>query len=227
MDGLRWILLGAGALVVLAVYLVTRWQLGRHDGAGQNATPEAPPAEPLPPLDDEPDEAVVREELARMEAALGERREEETAVVDGEQLIRLSVMAPPGVPFNGASLAQVFGRCGLVRDEALQVYHRMDGEGAGARPVFSVTSAVKPGTFDWLEPDDFRTPGVSLFLQLPGPVEGLRAFDDMLTTAERLAAELGGELQDPDHSVLTRQTAAHLRERIVEARVRARARPPA
>lgn len=227
MDGLRWILLGAGALVVLAVYLVTRWQLGRRSGAEQAAPPEAPRDEPVLVPDDEPDEAVLREELARMESVLGERREEETTPADGEQLIRLSVMAPPGVPFNGASLVQVFGRCGLVRDEALQVYHRLDGEGAGARPVFSVTSAVKPGTFDWQAPDDFRTPGVSLFLQLPGPVEGLRAFDDMLTTAERLAAELGGELQDPDHSVLTRQTTAHLREGIVAARVRARARPPA
>lgn len=225
MEGLRWILLGAGAVVVVLVYLVSRYQSSKPAPA-EEPTPASEPRQ-APALAEEPDEDVLREELARMESLVSEHRAGPELPCDGEQLIRLSVMAPPGVPFNGASLVQVFERCGLVYDDELQVCHRMSEDNGGARPVFSVTSAVKPGTFDWQQMDDFRTPGVSLFLQLPGPVEGVQAFDDMLTTAERLAAELGGELQDENHSVLTRQTVAHLRERIIEARVRGAARPPA
>ena len=82
--------------------------------------------------------------------------------------------------------------------------------------------AVWPGTFS---PDDmefFLTPGVTLFLQLPGPVDGVEAFDDFVHTAERLAVELGGELRDEKRCVLTHQALMQVRESIVKDRLHRR-----
>ncbi|OQX40699.1 MAG: cell division protein ZipA, partial [Candidatus Sedimenticola endophacoides] len=59
---------------------------------------------------------------------------------------------------------------------------------------------------------------LTLFARLPGPLDGLQVFSDMLMSAERLAAELNGSLQDATHSDLTRQTIEHVREEILEHR---------
>jgi cell division protein ZipA len=69
----------------------------------------------------------------------------------------------------------------------------------------------------------FSTPGVTLFLQLPCAISAVEAFDDFVKTAERLAVELGGELRDERHAVLTHQTLMLVRESIVAARFSPRA----
>jgi cell division protein ZipA len=64
--------------------------------------------------------------------------------------------------------------------------------------------------------DRFTTPGVSLFLRLPGDVEGVRALDDMVGIARLLATELNGELRDETRSALSRQRIEHLRGEVLE-----------
>jgi cell division protein ZipA len=69
---------------------------------------------------------------------------------------------------------------------------------------------------------------LALFMQLPGPLEGLKAFNAMVDCAQRLALELDAELQDATHSALTNQTIDHMREEIQlfslrTARIRGRA----
>ena len=49
-------------------------------------------------------------------------------------------------------------------------------------------------------------------------MDGVAVFADMLSTAERMAAILDGELQDETHSALTKQTIEHMREEILEYR---------
>jgi cell division protein ZipA len=82
---------------------------------------------------------------------------------------------------------------------------------------------VKPGTFPVSDMEAFTTPGLTLFLQLPGPLDGVEAFDDFVNTAERLAVELGGELRDEQHCVLTHQALMQVRESIVEDRLHRKA----
>ena len=79
-----------------------------------------------------------------------------------------------------------------------------------------MANLVEPGNFDLEKMADFSTPGLTLFAQLPGPLEGVRLFDEMLATAQRLAALLDGEIQDESHSDMSRQTIEHLREELVE-----------
>ena len=62
--------------------------------------------------------------------------------------------------------------------------------------------------------NETKVPGVSLFLQLPGPVDALEAFEDMLAVARELAQTLQGDVKDENQSVMTSQTVEHYRERI-------------
>lgn len=77
---------------------------------------------------------------------------------------------------------------------ARRIYHRLENEQA----VFSVASLVKPGALDPAEAEGFATPGLSVFMQLPGPARPVAAFQDMLDTARGLARSLNAELYDTE-----------------------------
>ncbi|MCP5304599.1 MAG: cell division protein ZipA [Chromatiaceae bacterium] len=100
----------------------------------------------------------------------------------------------------------------------MSIYHRR--EGGGGRVIFSIASMVEPGTFPVDGMDDFQTPGLTMFTQLPGVRDGVEIYDEMLVTANRLAVALQGELQDERHNKLTRQMEKHTRESIIEHRHR-------
>ena len=132
-----------------------------------------------------------------------------------EKLVVLYLVAPRGKPFRGSALREAFSQAGLKHGD-MEIYHRMSGEGARAKAVFGIANLVEPGTFDPGEFNRSTTPGISLFMRLPGPVQASMAFDDFMATARQLSERLGGELRDETRSVLSRQTIEHLREGIVE-----------
>ncbi len=96
----------------------------------------------------------------------------------------------------------------------MNIFHRYEGGHESGIAQFSIVNRVKPGTFDMGNINSFSTPGVSFFIQLPGPVEPMKAFDDMVDTAKCLVRNLSGELKDELGSAVTEQTLAHSRERI-------------
>ncbi len=131
-------------------------------------------------------------------------------------IVALSLVAPTDAPFPGPELLGAFDEVGLTFGD-MDIFHHYGMAPTSARvAVFSVASLVEPGTFDPGAMDDFSTPGLALFMQLPGPVDGQVGLELMLNTGQRLKDLLGGELRDERRSVLTQQTIAHLRERIAE-----------
>jgi len=79
-----------------------------------------------------------------------------------------------------------------------------------------VASLVEPGV---LPPDSLpqlRLPGLTLFLVLPGPQDGVAACADMLATARALARQLGGAVLDERRQPLTPESAQRIRQRILE-----------
>lgn len=105
----------------------------------------------------------------------------------------------------------------LLQGEHLQhgkfsIFHRMQESGT----VFSVASMVEPGTFDPISMAEQQFPGVTLFMLLPGPLDGLVAYDQMLSCAQRLAHATGGVLQDERGSKLTAHVMERLREEVLD-----------
>lgn len=133
---------------------------------------------------------------------------------DGDELIlALFVMSHPNQQFSGSDLLSAMTDAGL-RYGDMDIFH-MHQQPDGSGPVlFSVANMMEPGTFDMQSMGDFSSPGVAMFMRLPGPVDGERAFDKMLATGRLMAQQLDGELKDETRSTLTQQTIGHLHERI-------------
>jgi cell division protein ZipA len=109
------------------------------------------------------------------------------------KVIGLYIAEHEGTSILGPKIHAALQARGL-RFGAKKIYHRFEGE----QPVFSVASLVKPGTLDPAEAEGFATPGLSVFLQLPGPGRPVAAFQDMLDTARGLARALHAELYDTE-----------------------------
>lgn len=131
-------------------------------------------------------------------------------------VLALTIMAPEGRRFRGGELQRALEHEGL-RYGAYQAFHRdPEEQAAAANPLFSVVNVVQPGSFDLETIDELMTPGIALFTRVPGPPDSSAAFNEMLSTAERLARSLGGRLCDETRSTLTTQSVNLMRERIAE-----------
>lgn len=90
------------------------------------------------------------------------------------------------------------------------VYHRS----IGGRPVYSVASLLKPGKLIPAEAETFSTKGLTVVMNLPGPVTPAVAFDDMLSTTRALATALKLEIFDATREVVTEEVGKKMRAEI-------------
>ena len=138
-----------------------------------------------------------------------------------EEVLVVHVLARDAL-MAGPALVETVTHYGL-RYGDMNIFHHYDE--TTRQPAFSMASAVEPGTFDLSTLDSFETPGVSFFLQLPGPSAPLEAFEAMVQVAKALAERFQGELRDEQRSVMTAQTLDYCRQRIREFQRRQMSRP--
>lgn len=140
---------------------------------------------------------------------------EEQEFVEPDEVLIINVMAHKGEKFEGSALLQSLTEIKLKLGD-MDIFHRhMDNDGDG--PIlYSLANMVVPGTFNLAEMEQFKTPGVSLFLGLPIKGDSLEAYEDMVNAARKLAHDLDGELKDENRSVMTNQTIEHGRQRVIE-----------
>ena len=125
-------------------------------------------------------------------------------------VVVVMVLARSGEHLAGDAIRDALEAQGLSYGER-QMFHRYaPGQPLGAPPMFSAVNAVAPGAFDLTAIGSLRTPGIALFLELPGPADGSDAFARMLDTARRLAKRLDAHLCDQSRSTLTQQAINHL-----------------
>ena len=93
------------------------------------------------------------------------------------------------------------------------IFHRLHADGS---IVFSVASMVEPGTFDLEKMGETLYPGITMFTQLPGPVPGMHALNELVACARRLQANLGGTLQDERGVPLTVHRIERMRQEVRE-----------
>jgi len=210
MDGLRWLLLFFGLLVIAGVYLYSR---------REKTKPEEPAAEPKlrrePTLDGESEPAVSDMDAFVEVPVIGEDEQAEAPPEDVPQkIVTLRLIGHEKRPFKGDELILSMRGIGL-RHGKFGIFHRYDGNDE-SRTIFSAASLVEPGSFDLANIKDQQIPGISLFLVIPGPIDSVEAFDLMMAAARALAQTLDGELLDESGSTLSIQRERYLREEIIQ-----------
>ena len=153
----------------------------------------------------------------RVQAAKTEHRKtvasEVAAATSNELLVIFHVMAREAEKFTGPMIARMMSELELEYGD-LGIYHynveRLDKK----QSVYCVANMVKPGNFDLNAMEQFSTRGLTMIMQLPGPEDGLKAFNIMVEHAQRLAAFLNGDLLDENRNPLTKQTISLCKERV-------------
>jgi cell division protein ZipA len=116
--------------------------------------------------------------------------------------------------FLGKDLLAILEDLGLKYGDMSIFHHYGLGELKVKKPIFSVANITEPGTFEPQEMADLLTPGVALFMRLPGPFGGRVAFELMLNSAKRIAETMEGSIVDERHKFLDQKKITALRERI-------------
>ena len=186
---------GARAASGLEGLRATRDEPGQLDIDSFNAA-----TGPLPAGEDDDREVVPRDD----------EPEAETLVVI------LTLLAPEGERLEGARIRAALEAQGLRYGKDRIFHHYPSAAPASAGPLFSAVNIVEPGVFDLETIDSIRTPGLGLFMRLPGPKDPGDAFATMVETARALASELDAQLCDETRSKLTAQALNHLREQIAD-----------
>jgi len=259
MDNFRWILLAAGILIIVIIYMISRknkrefyrddedlsedlpeintrgWDdldegvgevrivarsnndITLHDDEHPGATSSARQHEEDTVVADDHDYAPVTEEMGDALLEIKPKLEPEpepvpdsVPVVESkpaqeadteltETVLVFNILARDGSTLAGKSINSVAHANDLVYGE-MNIYHRLDEANV---PVFSMINMVKPGSFDPSTIHELNTPGISLFMQLPGPSNASEAFDVMLQTAYRMSETLEARLCDRSRQPMT------------------------
>ena len=206
-------------MVIVAVYFYSRRESSRRETGEAGAESRVEPR-----LDLDTSETEVPEEPAEPTIDLpdvdddGEVDDEEQPPVAvrkaPQKIVTLRVVARNRGAFRGDELILCLRGIGL-RHGKFGIFHRYDGDDDTAT-IFSAASLVEPGSFDLSNIKEQKIPGISLFAVLPGPVEGVEAFDLMIAAARAIAQSLDAELLDETGSTLSIQRERYMREEIIQ-----------
>ena len=211
MDGLRWLLLFFGLLVIAGVYLYSRREKTKPEEPAEDSRVRREPT--LEGGDSKPAAADMDGSVEVLK--FGEEEQTEPPPEDVPQkIVTLRLIGHEKKPFKGDELILSMRGIGL-RHGKFGIFHRYDGNDE-SRTIFSAASLVEPGSFDLANIKDQQIPGISLFLVIPGPVDSVEAFDLMMAAARALAQTLDGELLDESGSTLSIQRERYLREEIIQ-----------
>ncbi len=169
------------------------------------------PLEALPEKNDSVDESVSSTEQAGLRS--------EKPAPPPQMTVVLTIVAPQGSMFLGPEILVAAENAQLsFSDSTNGLFARLENEGVteGSSPIFSMAHLHNPGIFDLQTLDSLATPGLLLFMQLPGALEEMKALDLFTHTADQIAIDLGGTVCDERRHQMTRQAWLHLRGKVAD-----------
>ncbi len=149
-------------------------------------------AEDAPPLDAS-EAGSMGEPVHDMDFAAAEAPAAMDVAAAPPSRMVIALLLVASVPrFSGAHLRAALEAESLVFGK-YQIFHRLAPQG---EIVFSIASMLEPGTFVAEEMFDEQYPGIALFMQIPGALDGVSALNELISCGRRLQEALGGVLQD-------------------------------
>lgn len=130
---------------------------------------------------------------------------------DPPEIVMLHIMAKNGKQFVGYELLQAILACGFRFGE-MDIFHRHQKANGHGKVLFSLASALEPGTFDMNAMGGYACAGLTLFMQTEKMKDAIAVFDLMLNTAQELADDLNGILMDEKRKPLQPGKITDIRE---------------
>lgn len=106
-------------------------------------------------------------------------------------------------------LLEVFENFGLEYGD-MSLFHRMVLADGGESSLYKIANGVEPWT---LNPDDIKdtmTPGLSIVLDLPSPVDDAEAIDDFVVMANRIANAMEANLMNSRQEIFSETDKAEM-----------------
>lgn len=211
---LRLIIILIGVVVIALVYVLSRQRKGRHADFHRNAPTLGASEPPETNFDANLSASAAPITLVNGQSeVLPAGHQSQVEKLQNQLILALHVAARDAAGFDGAQVLAAMQTNGLEYGQQ-HVFHRLLRSDP-QQSVFSVANMVEPGVLEPAELPQRRLPGLTLFLLLPGPQDGVAACADMLATARALAKQLGGEVHNERHELLTTEGTQQIRQRIL------------
>jgi cell division protein ZipA len=132
------------------------------------------------------------------------------------EVITITLRAEDNKSYKGYELLQALLTCGM-RYSRQGVFHRYTKLIKRDQVLFSLISAVAPGTFDLPKLGSFSSPALTLFMQTGEVENAAETYDLMLGTARDLVEALGGYLLDEHKTPLTAEKISYWQHKLKRA----------
>ena len=238
MELLRWILLAAGIIFVLVIYLLGRSRRQRNSSIVDELEDDLPEfsATNLDDVDEgvgsvriissEYDDADIVDEFASDNVAIESSQidDQESYSLDNEvtesetdktekntsDIIVLYILPKLDELLIGSQINSAAQAMGLSFGDMNIFHFKPQG-----RSVFSLANMLEPGSFDADTIHDLKTSGLTVFMQIK-PGDPLDDLTEMLQRSYQLAGLLGARLCNAKRESLTEQDAENYRQQVSE-----------
>ncbi|KAB0470685.1 cell division protein ZipA [Vibrio sp. IB15] len=153
---------------------------------------------------------VAKESVAPQAAPVEETKQDEEL---GLEVIVLNVHCAGEIPFVGTELFRSMENNGLTYGE-MSIYHCFAQSADEPKVIFSVANMMQPGTLEHDDPADFTTKGISFFMTLPCYGQADQNFNVMLSAAQKIADDMGGNVLDESRNLMTPNRLSDYRKQI-------------
>ncbi len=117
---------------------------------------------------------------------------------------------------QGAILLQTVTELGFKFGD-MDIFHRHEDTTGKGPSLFSLANMYNPGVFNLDEIETFNTRGVALFMELPVPSDGHKAFTMMYNAANKIAEAMPrAAVLDGNRNPITKQSVQHTYQKIRE-----------
>ena len=233
MDAFRWVLLVIGAVIFLLIFIISKKRtadstrlentkiepgfqqsLQNVETTDSNASHFESVSHNISAYDDVDEQNVSLGVDAISSQELTDKSH--PVLEDDEKLIVLYLVEKHGDMLSGSDIIRSLEQAGMNYGDMKIFHYYPDNIRSSQQPVFSIANLVDPGYFEMSTISELETPGLSLFLKLPGPVGSISAFDQMVKVIEKLQGCLPVIVKDSARNIVSKQMLMHLREEVVE-----------
>ncbi len=153
----------------------------------------------------------------------GEQKKQSKIIAEDEarqqnnehQIITFLIKAAPGKTFFGDNILAATDVVGMKFGD-MNIFHHHGADGIEfEQSIFSMASMYEPGYFELDKMETYQTKGLTLFMQLPAPMDNILAFDLLQETAMRLAELLQGEICSTKHEPIDAKELQAMRDVVV------------